>query len=335
MADILRLSDTHGATQGGPPERARDDDLLDAYSRAVVGVVDRLGPAVVGVTVAGKSGRGSRDGGQGSGSGFIFTPDGFALTNHHVVVGARDVRVRLSGGETLRADVVGSDADTDVAVLRVDAGGLPYAVLGDSSAVRVGQLAIAIGNPLGFQSSVTAGVVSALGRSLRSGNGRLVDDVIQTDAALNPGNSGGPLADSRGAVIGVNTAVILPAQGICLAVAINTAEVVAAELIQRGRVRRAYLGLAVQNVRLDSAAARALGMPGGGALVTGVEPGGPAAAAGITEGDVLIAVDGVPVSGVDDLHRSLTGERAGREVHVEILRGGVRRTVEVEPAERG
>jgi S1-C subfamily serine protease len=332
MPDILRLTDSQRATQRTPPEPSPDADLLDAYSRAVVGVVDRLSPAVVGVTVEGGKARGP--GRDAQGSGFIFTPDGFALTNDHVVGGARDVRVQLPGGETLRGDVVGSDPDTDVAVLRLNASELPFAVLGDSSSVRVGQLAIAIGNPLGFQSSVTAGVVSALGRSLRSTNGRLVDDVIQTDAALNPGNSGGPLADSRGEVIGVNTAVILRAQGICLAVAINTVEVVAAELIQRGRVRRAYLGLAVQNVRLDSAAARALGMPGGGALVTGVEPDGPAAG-GIREGDVLIAVDGVPITGVDDLHRSLTGERAGRDVHVEVLREGERRIVELKPVERG
>jgi S1-C subfamily serine protease len=245
------------------------------------------------------------------------------------------VRVQLAGGDTLRADVVGSDPDTDVAVLRLSAGELPYATLGDSGTVRVGQLAIAIGNPLGFQSSVTAGVVSALGRSLRSSNGRLVDDVIQTDAALNPGNSGGPLADSKGEVIGVNTAVIMPAQGICLAVAINTAEIVAAELIQRGRVRRAYLGLAVQNVRLEAGAARALGMPGGGARVTGVEPGGPAARAGVQEGDVLVAVDDIAIAGVDDLHRSLTGDRAGQRLRAEILRDGGRLILELEPAERG
>jgi S1-C subfamily serine protease len=221
---------------------------------------------------------------------------------------------------------VGTDADTDVAVLRLDAGGLPWATLGDSHGVRVGQLAIAIGNPLGFQSSVTAGVVSALGRTLRSANGRPIEDVIQTDAALNPGNSGGPLADSRGEVIGINTAVIANAQGICLAVGINTVRFVAGELLQRGRVRRARLGIAVQNVRLDPGAARALGMPGGGVLVTSVDPDGPADRGGILPGDVLIAVEGHPLAGTDDLYRSLTGERAEREVEVALLREG-RRTV--------
>lgn len=322
--------DAPAQPDGAIPDR--DDELLDAYSRAVVGVVDRLAPAVVGVLVRERGGRGRPRGGQGS--GFLFTPDGFALTNHHVVSGAREVRIQTPDGTTLGAELIGSDPDTDVAVLRMDARGLPYATLGDSAAVRVGQLAIAIGNPLGFQRTVTAGVVSALGRSLRSTNGRLVDDVIQTDAALNPGNSGGPLANSRGEVIGVNTAVILPAQGICLSVGINTVRWVAGELIQKGRVRRAYLGLAVQNVRLDAAAARALGMPGGGVLVTGLEEGGAAARGGVREGDVIVAVEGDEVSGVDDLHRAMTGERAGRDVEVAVLRDGLRATVRLQPTER-
>jgi S1-C subfamily serine protease len=312
-------------------EHASEAELLDAYSRAVVGAVQRLTPTVVGVSID-RRGRGRSRGGQGS--GFLFTPDGFALTNHHVVERAGDVRIRMHEGSTLRAAVVGSDPDTDVAVLRLDVAGTPYAALGDSAALQVGQLAIAIGSPLGFQSSVTAGVVSALGRSLRSSNGRLLDDVIQTDAALNPGSSGGPLANARGEVIGVNTAVILPAQGICLAVGINTVRLVAAELIQRGRVRRARLGIAVQNVRLDSAAARALGMPGGGVLVTGVEPGGPAGRGGVREGDVLIAIDGTPVAGVDDLYRALTGERAGRSVDVTLLREGRPTTLHLTPTEK-
>jgi S1-C subfamily serine protease len=325
---------THGGDVGatGSPTPASDDALLDAYSRAVVGVVDALGPAVVGVTVGHERARNRRV--QGQGSGFVFTPDGFVLTNDHVVGRASDIRVQMPGGSTLRAALVGSDPDTDVAVLRVDAGGLPFARLGDSRAIKVGQLAIAIGNPLGFQSSVTAGVVSAVGRSLRSTNGRLVEDVIQTDAALNPGNSGGPLANSRAEVIGINTAVILPAQGICFAVGINTVELVAAQLIRDGRVRRAYLGVAVQNVRLDSAAARALGMPGGGVLVTSVESDGPAARAGIREGDVLIAIESEAVAGVDDLHRSLTGDRAARAVDVALLRDGRKVTVTVEPSDR-
>ena len=332
MSGILRVASEGEARPAAAPQSASDDALLDAYSRAVVGVVDTLGPAVVGVTTGREGPRGRRAGGQGS--GFLFTPDGFVLTNDHVVGSATDIRVQLPGGSTLRAARIGSDPDTDVAVLRVDAGGLPFARLGDSRAVKVGQLAIAIGNPLGFQSSVTAGVVSAVGRSLHSTNGRLVEDVIQTDAALNPGNSGGPLANSRGEVIGINTAVILPAQGICFAVGINTVELVAAQLIRDGRVRRAYLGVAVQNVRLDSAAAGALGMPGGGVFVTSVEPGGPAARAGIREGDVLIAVDEDAVAGVDDLHRVLTAERLGRTATLTLLREGRRLHVALEPADR-
>lgn len=332
MQSVFRVARGGELQDGARESTPHDDELLDAYSRAVVGVVDSLGPAVVGVTVGRAGARSRREHGQGS--GFLFTPDGFLLTNHHVAGGARDIRIQLAGGSTLRASLVGSDADTDVAVLRVDAGSLPYARLGDSRRVRPGQLAIAIGNPLGFQSSVTAGVVSAVGRSLRSTNGRLVEDVIQTDAALNPGNSGGPLADSRGEVIGINTAVILPAQGICFAVGINTVELVAAQLIRDGRVRRAYLGVAVQNVRLDSAAARALGMPGGGVLVTSVVSAGAAARAGIREGDVLIAVEEEVVAGVDDLHRALTAERAARQVAVTLLREGRRLVLPVQPSDR-
>ena len=338
MGHLLRVVEA-GADGPGEPTPvdptvpASDGSLLDAYSQAVVGVVERVGPAVVGVTVEPERRRRRRQR-NGQGSGLVFTADGLVLTNRHVVEGAVDVRVQLPDGQTLGATVLGSDADTDVAVLRLDVGGFPHAELGDSRSVRVGQLAIAIGNPLGFQSSVTAGVVSALGRTLRSANGRLIEDVIQTDAALNPGNSGGPLANSRGKVIGINTAVILPAQGICLAVGINTARLVADELIRRGRVRRAYLGISVQNVLLDSAAARALGMPGGGVLVTSVERGGPAALGGITAGDVLIAVEGEPVAGTDDLYRALTGDRAGRQVEVGILREGKPTTVRLEPADR-
>ncbi len=336
MSRVLRLMDED---EGSPaPARGNappsDGPLLDAYSTAVVGVVERLGPAVIRVTVEGRRRRpGRRDRG-GHGSGFFFTPDGFILTNDHVVTGAAEVRVETADGRTVPADVVGTDPDTDVAVLRTDTRDVAWARLGDSAAVRVGQLAVAIGNPLGFQSSVTAGVVSALGRSIRSTTGRLVDDVIQTDAALNPGNSGGPLADSRGDVIGLNTAVILPAQGICLAVGINTVKLVSAQLIQKGRVRRGYLGISGQNVRLDPAAARALGMPGGGVLVLSLEPHGPAATGGIREGDVVIGVDEEPVAGIDDLHRLLTGERTGRAVAVTVLRGRKRTVLDVRPTER-
>jgi S1-C subfamily serine protease len=269
----------------------------------------------------------------GHGSGFVFTPDGFVLTNSHVVQGAQVVRVEIPDGRSVAAEVIGDDPDTDVAVLRIQAS-TPWAELGDSGTLRVGQLAIAIGNPLGFQSTVTAGVVSALGRSFRSTTGRLVDDVIQTDAALNPGNSGGPLVNSRGQVIGVNTAVILPAQGICLAVGVNTVKVVAAKLIRDGRVHRGYIGISAQNIALDAAAARALGMPGGGVHVTHVEAGGAAARAGVRAGDVIIGLDGAAITGIDDLHKVLTDDRIGRELPLELLRERQRMTVAVRPDPR-
>lgn len=254
-------------------------------------------------TRAGRSERG------GQGSGFVFTPDGFVLTNSHVVHDASDIRIEAPDGRTMMARLIGQDPHTDVAVLRVDASSLPYATLGESSTLRVGQLAIAIGNPLGFQSTVTAGVISALGRSFRATTGRLIDDVLQTDAALNPGNSGGPLVSSSGEVIGVNTAVILPAQRICFAVGISTVIIVASKLLAHGRVRRGYLGLGGQNIHWDAAAARALGMPGGGILVLSVEPGSPAQRAGVREGDVVVQLDNEPVAGIDDLHRLLAEMR--------------------------
>lgn len=304
-----------------------DAALLDAYSRAVVHAAETVAPAVVRVEVPRRpawqrrrDARGRDRERVGQGSGFIFTPDGFVLTNSHVVHGSRTVNVEMAGGRNVAAQVIGEDPDTDVAVLRIHGTDLPYAALGDSSALRVGQLAIAIGNPLGFQSTVTAGVVSALGRSFRSTTGRLIDDVIQTDAALNPGNSGGPLANSRGEVIGVNTAVIMPAQGICFAVGINTVKVVAAQLIKQGRVRRGHLGIAGQNIALDASAARALGMPGGGVLVLSVEPDSPAARAGVIEGDVVISLHDQPVSGIDDLHRLLSEDRIDRELELSVLR---------------
>jgi S1-C subfamily serine protease len=263
----------------------------------------------------------------------VFTPDGFLLTNSHVIHGSRLVGVEIPDGRSVFATVVGEDPDTDVAVLRVNATGLPYAHLGDSSTLRVGQLAIAIGNPYGFQSTVTAGVVSALGRTLRSTTGRLIDDVIQTDAALNPGNSGGPLVNSRGEVVGINTAVILPAQGICFAVGINTVKVVAAALMRNGRVRRGYVGIAGQNIALDPAAARALGMPGGGVLVMSVESGSPAAHAGVAEGDVIIGLDGKPVAGIDDLHRLLTEDRIENGVEMSVLRHREQKKLWVRPTD--
>jgi S1-C subfamily serine protease len=341
MQSNIRLLRTE-SSPGDEPERAggpvSDDELLDAYSRAVVTAAERVGPAVVRVdiqrSVRARSRRGAEREVGGQGSGFVFTPDGFVLTNSHVVKGARAVRVEMPDGRSASAEIVGDDPDTDIAVLRIDAGATAWAELGDSSRLRVGQLVIAIGNPLGFQSTVTAGVVSALGRSFRSTTGRLIDDVIQTDAALNPGNSGGPLVDSRGVVIGVNTAVILPAQGICLAVGITTVKQVAAKLIRDGRVRRGYIGIAGQSVALDAAAARALGMPGGGVLVQRVEPASPAARAGVREGDVVIGLDDDPVTGIDDLHRLLTEERIDRPVQLHLLRDRDSLTIAVSPEGR-
>jgi len=307
-----------------------DHGLLDAYSRAVAGTVEAVGPAVVNIEVWRSAGEDR----QGSGSGFVFQRDGYILTNSHVVHGAGKVRVTLSDGFQLDADVVGDDPATDLAVLRVRSSDLPAAELGDSGLVRVGQLAIAIGNPFGFQATVTAGVVSALGRTLRSVSGRLIENVIQTDAALNPGNSGGPLVDSRGRVIGVNTAIILPAQGICFATASNTARFVAAELLARGKVRRAYLGVAGQNVELHRRLIRQHDLlQDGGVLVMSAEPGTPAQRAGLREGDVLIELADRPISSVDDLHKLLPPERIGQQSDLVVLREGTLQRLAITPAE--
>jgi S1-C subfamily serine protease len=336
----IRLMRAQGSPANEPDARRSsapsDGELLDAYSRAVVDAAERVGPAVVRVDVKHKArGRGRRRGPAGGhGSGFVFTPDGFLLTNSHVVEGASEIRAEIPDGRSVAATVVGDDPDTDVAVLRVDASSLPWAQLGESGALRVGQLVIAIGNPLGFQSTVTAGVVSALGRSFRSITGRLIDDVIQTDAALNPGNSGGPLVDSRGQIVGVNTAVILPAQGLCFAVGIDTVKVVAAKLIRDGHVQRGYLGVGGQNMALEPSAARALDMPGGGVLVLNVEATGPAASAGVRPGDVIVALDGMPIAGIDDLHRVLSDDRIGRTLELTVLREGARNTLSVKPEAR-
>ncbi len=322
MSTILTLA--NGALPGDPPASLQvpsDSELLDSYSRTVSGVVDRVAPAVVSVEVHHRRPGGSQREQQGHGSGFVFTPDGFILTNSHVAHGATRTDVAFPDGRRLHATLVGDDPDTDLAVLRVDASAQVTAPLGDSAALRVGQVVIAIGNPLGFQSTVTAGVVSALGRSFRSVSGRLIDNVIQTDAALNPGNSGGPLLDSRGTVVGVNTAVILPAQGICFAVAVNTVQLVVGQLIAYGHVRRARIGVGGQNVSLPRLAVRAhrLIQPSG-VLITTVEAGSPAARAGLQPGDIIVAFDGQPVHGIDDLHRLLTGDRIGAATTVAAVR---------------
>jgi S1-C subfamily serine protease len=312
----------HGSPRSGSPAAAAADDaLLDAYSAAVVAASERVGPAVVHVEVEQSGANGGEPPRRGSGSGFVFTPDGFILSNSHVVHGARRIRVSFADGTSRDADLVGDDPDTDVAVIRAPGQPLPTAALGSSRGLHVGQLAIAIGNPYGFQHTVTAGVVSALGRSLRSTTGRLIDDVIQTDAALNPGNSGGPLVNSRGEVIGVNTAIIPFAQGICFATAVDTAKWVVEQLLRFGRVRRAYIGVAGATIPLSRRAQRFHGLvAGAGVRVESLEPGGPAGRAGIEPGDVIIAYDGEGVSGVDELHRLLGAERIGKDSKVTLLR---------------
>ncbi|MFL5129840.1 MAG: S1C family serine protease [Microvirga sp.] len=308
----------------------RDDDiLLDSYSHAVTSVVDRIGPAVVRIEpqVSGRT--------AGMGSGVIISPDGLLLTNSHVMQGARDAKLTGSDGRTIEARVIGDDPDTDLALLRANGDRLPFATLGDSKRLKRGQIAIAIGNPLGFESTVTAGVVSALGRSLRAKSGRLIDDVIQTDAALNPGNSGGPLVATSGEVIGINTAVIMGAQGICFAVASNTARFVVSELIRHGRVRRASIGIAGQTVPLPRRVSYAAGLTGQfGVVIAAVEPGSPADHAQLEQGDVILSLDGEPVGGVDDLVRLLNGERIGRFVELVLLKKGEMRTVTITPIER-
>ena len=310
------------------PDEARqersDAELLDAYSLAVIGSVDAVGPAVVRINASGAQG-----------SGVIFTPDGFVLTNNHVVEGRHaTLGAALPDGRSLGATLVGRDADSDLAVLRLNASALPWARLGDSRRVRVGQVAVAIGNPFGFDHTVTSGVVSALGRSLRSRSGRLMDDIIQTDAALNPGNSGGPLVTTTGDVIGINTAMIHAAHGICFAIASNTVRFVASRLIRDGAVRRSFIGIAGQQTPVPRALARAYGIAvASGVLASTIAPGSPAASAGVKEGDVIVAFAGTPVSGGDDLHRLLTEDLIGRVSDITLLRRGRREVVAITPAE--
>jgi len=317
----------------GPPAEA---EILDAYSRAVIGAVDLVGPAVVHIQVTGAAGGADAQARGGSGSGVVVAPDGLILTNSHVVHGASAISVTTQDGRRLPARLLGDDPDTDLALIRVDAAvTLPAAKLGDSRRLKVGQLVIAIGNPLGFECTVTAGVVSGLGRSLRARSGRLIDDVIQTDASLNPGNSGGPLVTSTGEVVGINTAVIMGAQGICFAVAGNTARFVLGHLIRYGRVRRSVIGIAGQQTPIHRRVARFHGLDqASGVRVAGLEPNGPAIRAGLEVGDILVGIDGKPVSGVDDLVRLLTEDQVGRATELTLLRGTELKRLPVLPVER-
>jgi len=303
-----------------------ENDVLDAYSRSVIEAAEKVSPSVVYIQVTARR--------EGSGSGFVFTPDGFILTNSHVVHGATKIDVTLMDGRRFQAQLIGDDPDTDLAVIRITAPNLVPAELGESQSIRVGQLVIAIGNPYGFQYSVTAGVVSALGRSLRAQSGRLMDGVIQTDAALNPGNSGGPLVNSRGEVIGVNTAMILPAQGICFATSIDTGKFVASRLIRDGKVSRSYIGLAGQNVPLPRRIVRYYNLPvESGILIVSFEDNSPARNAGLREGDIIIGFDDQATAGIDDLHKLLTESRIGNKSAVSIIRNTEQLRLEVVPEE--
>jgi len=310
-------------SQAVPRTENSEAPLFDAYSNAVISASEAVSPSVVNIEVHKKS-QHPQQGPQraGSGSGFVLTPDGLILTNSHVVHGSQNIYVHFQDGAKYEASIIGDDPHTDLAVIRVSAPSLKAVKLGDSHQLKVGQLAIAVGNPYGFQYTVTAGVISALGRTMRTQSGRLLDDVIQTDAALNPGNSGGPLVNSRGEVIGVNTAVILPAQGICFAIPIHTAEYIASQLIRHGEIQRAVLGLAGQNVPIARRFVRVLNLPvESGVLVVGKTTTNALEAAGIIEGDVLFEYDGKPVKDSDSLHRLLTKDEVGRDVKVRILRG--------------
>jgi S1-C subfamily serine protease len=310
-----------------PP--AADGDLLDAYSRAVTQAVGRVSSAVVKIEVRDGRGRGS------AGSGFVFTPDGLVLTNSHVVHAANRISLTFLDGATATAMLVGDDPDTDIAVLRTDHMLTHAAVLGNSKELKVGQLAIAVGNPFGFQFTVTAGVVSALGRSMRSSSGRMMEEIVQTDAALNPGNSGGPLVDSQGRVIGVNTATIMGAQGLCFAVGIDTAKYIASQILQHGRVQRSWIGIAAQNVPLPRRLVYEYKLPvSSGVMATSVDPESPAGKAGLRDGDIIVSFAGESVSGIDELHRLLSPARAGKPLPLLALRGVHLVDIAVTPAHR-
>jgi S1-C subfamily serine protease len=336
---LLSSWDSSSATPGRADGNPAPDDsaLLDAYSRAVTGAVEKISPSVINIEVhqaVRSRRRAEAQERQGGGSGFIFTPDGLILTNSHVVHDARRIEVTVADGRRFPARTIGDDPATDLAVIQIDGASLMAASLGDSQVLRVGQLVIAIGNPYGFQSTVTAGVVSALGRSLRSYSGRLIEDVIQTDASLNPGNSGGPLVSSDGRVVGVNTATILPAQGLCFAIGINTAKFVASRLLRDGQIRRSFIGVSAQTVPIRRRLVRYYDLPKEtGVVVLSAEAGSPAQKAGVCEGDMIVALQGQPVAGVDDLHRVLSDVRAGAKSELTVIRGTERLTLAIVPEE--
>jgi S1-C subfamily serine protease len=345
LLDRSQVAGWSSESVAGAHDLVDDRSLLDAYSNAVTGAVERISPSVVNIEVhqslpvAGRTGAGEPRERRGGGSGFIFTPDGLILTNSHVVHDAKRIEVTMSDGRRMPASPIGDDPASDLAVIRIDEPrveepGLTAAALGDSQALRVGQVVIAIGAPYGFQSTVTAGVVSALGRSLRSYSGRLIDDVIQTDAALNPGNSGGPLVDSAGRVVGVNTATILPAQGICFAIGINTAKFVASRLLRDGRIRRSSIGVSAQTTPVHRRVVRFYDLPKEtGVVVISVEENSPAKRAGLREGDVIVALESHPVAGVDDLHRVLTDVRVGVSCALTVIRWTEKLELRVVPEE--
>jgi S1-C subfamily serine protease len=332
----LLLNESADASDLGRSVQSGDDaGLLDEYSRTVVSAADRVGPAVVNIDIKQRlnSRRGPREVG-GSGSGFVIAPDGFILTNSHVVHNANQIAVSLPDGREYPAQLIGDDPDTDLAVIRIDAPHLAYVRLADSENLRVGQVVIAIGNPLGFQASVTAGVISALGRSMHAQSGRLIDNIIQTDAALNPGNSGGPLVNSAGEVIGVNTAMIRPAQGICFAIASNTAKFVAGWLIKEGKIRRSYIGVAGQNVPIHRRIVRFYNLPlETGVLVVSVEKNSPAEKTGLREGDLIVAFNAKPISSIHELHKMLMGEQIGIQSEITIVRHTEKLGLAITPAE--
>jgi S1-C subfamily serine protease len=333
-ADLL-LSDADSGRDTARISRLSDSALLDEYSRTVVGAVERVAPAVVNIDIKQQLNgrRGPRELG-GSGSGFIIAPDGFILTNSHVVHQATRIMVNLQDGREYPAQLVGDDPDTDLAVIRIDAPQLAHVRLADSENLRVGQIVIAIGNPLGFQASVTSGVISALGRSMHAQSGRLIDNIIQTDAALNPGNSGGPLVNSAGEVIGVNTAMIRPAQGICFAIASNTAKFVAGWLIRDGKIRRSYIGVAGQNVPIHRRIVRFYNLPlETGVLIVSVEKNSPAEKTGLREGDVIVAFNAKPIGSIHELHKILMGEQIGVPSEITIVRYTEKLTLTITPAE--